>query len=54
MSSDFSAQAVAIGQSIIVQIAVKHGLGTHQRSVSDSDFVSYSKVWKFIDAIASN
>jgi hypothetical protein len=37
-------EALVIGETVTVQIAVNNGLGTHQHSVSHSNFVSYSKV----------
>jgi hypothetical protein len=37
-------EALAIGETVTVQIAVNNGLGTHQHSLSPSNFASYSKV----------
>jgi hypothetical protein len=37
-------QALAIAESVCVQLAVNHGLGRHQNSLSHPEFVAYSKV----------
>ena len=40
----FLASTVAIAQSILVQFAADHGLGRHEPSLSESEFVQFSKV----------
>jgi hypothetical protein len=40
-------QALAIAESVCVQLAVNHGLGRHQNSLSHHEFVAYSKVLDF-------
>src|SRR5436305_3253028 len=41
-------RALAIAESVCVQLAVNHGLGRHQNSLSHSEFVAYSKVQEFL------
>ena len=41
-------QALAIAESVCVQLAVNHGLGQHQNSLSHREFVAYSKVLEFL------
>ena len=41
-------QALAIAESVCVQLAVNHGLGRHQNSLSHPEFVAYSKVLEFL------
>ena len=44
-------QVLAFVQSVIVQLAINHGLGRHSDKISSSDFVTFSKVRALLSSI---